>query len=175
MGVGYPDNMFSDTNTGTMSRADVLERNTHLRFMQTQQRYTNIFKTVSRCVVRMQLGDDAVEDTDIIVTWPRIVQPPPMEMAGVLIQLYQGDGIPKKILVEESLKMLNRADRHEIMQMLFPSDEDGMELKSDSDLDMMGQMNAGQPGQPVEPSDPNNPLAGIESAWDDEFYGVVLR
>ena len=167
MSMGYPDNMFSDTSVGTMSRADVLERHTHLSFLTQQQEYTQIFTVISKCVVKMQLGEKAQEDTDIIVSWPPIVMPAKMEQAGTLIQLYQADGIPKKILVDEALKLLNRADRHEVMQMLFPTDEDGMELKSDSDLDMLGQAQTGQPGQPVEPSDP---MAALESMLESSRY-----
>ena len=115
-----------------------------------------------------------LEDTDVIVTWPKIVMPATMEQAGTLIQLYQGDGLPKKIFVEESLKLLNRVDRHEIMQILFPHDEDGMELKSDSDLDSMAALQSGEPGNPIEPSDSNNPLASLESMFDDDYYGDVV-
>ena len=169
MGVGYPDNMFSDTNTGTMSRADVLERNTHLKFLSAQRSYSFMIRMISKCVVKMAIGEDAAEDTDVMVSWPKIVTPATMEQAGTLIQLYQADAIPKKVMVEEALKLLNREDRHEILLVLFPQDEDGMELKSDSDLDMMGQMNMGQPGSPVEGNDPNNPMAAMESWIDNEL------
>ena len=167
MSMGYPDNMFSDTSVGTMSRADVLERNTHLIFLAQQQEYTQIFTIISKCVVKMQLGENAAKDTDIIVSWPPIVMPAKMEQAGTLIQLYQADGIPKRLFVDEALKLLNRADRHEVLQMLFPTDEDGMELKSDSDLDMLGQAQTGQPGSPIEP---NDAMAALESMFDTGRY-----
>ena len=170
MSMGYPDNMFSDTSVGTMSRADVLERFTHLSFLSQQEKYTVIMGCISKCVVKMQLGDSAMKDTDIIVSWRPIVAPARMEQAGTLIQLYQSDGIPKRILVDEALKLLNRVDRHEIMNVLFPTDEDGMELKSDSDLDMLGQAQAGQPGNPVESSDPNSPMAALESLFGGNGY-----
>ena len=170
MGMGYPDNMFSDTNTGTMSRADVLERNTHLKFLMRQQVYTNVFKCISKQVVKMQLGEESMKDTDVVVSWPAIVTPSSVEQSSMLSTLYQGDGIPKKVYVEESLKLLKRTDLHEIMTVLFPADEDGLELKSDADLDTMNAMQMGDQGQ-SEPSDPNNPLAGQEAEIEYSLYG----
>lgn len=159
MGTGYPDNMFSDTNTGTMSRADVLERNTHLKFLSAQQNYGEMMKTISRCVVKMQLGDGALKDTDVVVTWPAIVTPSAMEQAGTLIQLYQGDGLPKRLYVEEALKLLKRNDLHEVMQVLFPADGDGMELYSDSQQEQMLAMGAGA-GGPMGPGGGSAPPIG---------------
>ena len=171
MGVGLPDNMFSDTNVGTMTRADVLERSTHLKFLTEQRIYTEMYKVISTTVVKFRLGDAKVKDVDISVNWPAIITPSNVEQAGSLIQMYQGDLIPKKVAVEEALKILKRADLHEIMQILFPTDEDGMELKSDSDLDMLAMAGQGQPGQPNEPTDPNNPLSAVESLLDSSLFG----
>lgn len=173
MGVGYPDNMYSDTNTGTMSRADALERNTHLQFLSQQQKYSQMFKIISRCVVKFQLGPDAVADLDVTVNWPAIVTPSTIEQIGGLVQAYQSDGIPKKIFVEECLKTFKRTDLHEIMMIMFPADEDGMEFSSDAQLDMMAMGQAQQAGT-MEPSDPNNPLSGMESQSEDEWYGGSL-
>ena len=175
MGVGLPDNMFSDTNVGTMTRADVLERSTHLKFLTEQRIYTEMYKVISTTVVKFRLGDEKVKDVDISVNWPAIITPSNVEQAGSLIQMYQGDLIPKKVAVEEALKILKRADLHEIMQILFPTDEDGMELKSDSDLDMLSMAGQGQPGQPMEPADPNNPLSSVESLMDFSIFGVDER
>ena len=168
MGVGYPDNMFSDTNVGTMSRADMLERNTHLKFLTAQQEYTDMFKCVARTVIQFQLGDKKVSDMDVQVRFPKIVTPSMAEQAGTLIQLYQADGIPKRQFVQESLKLLGRPDVDETMEMLFPGDGDGMELKTDADLDTMESLQTGQGAPDVEATDAN-PLAmlGEEMGWHD--------
>ena len=176
MGVGYPDNMFSDTNTGTMSRADVLERNTHLKFLSAQQNYGEMMKCISRCVVMFSLGEQALKDVDVVVTWPAIVMPSVMEQAGTLIQIYQSDGMPKKLFVEECLKLLRRTDLHEVMQMLFASDEEGMELKSDEDARKMAEnpmMMAGADGMgggspPASSNATESELLSAYLGWDED-------
>ena len=168
MGMGYPDNMFSDTNTGTMSRADALERNTHLKFLSAQQTYGDMLRTISRMVVKFKLGDDKLEDTEITISWPAIVTPSTIEQIGALVQAYQGDGLPKRTYVEECLKVFKRADLHEIMQVLFPEDGDGMEMYSDAQMDQimpMGGGGQGGPGQGGGQPDPNNPLSATESEF----------
>ena len=175
MGVGLPDNMFSDTSGGTMASAQVLERNTHLQFLSAQQGYSRAFKIISRCAVKFRLGADSLEDTDIMVTWPAMVTPSTIEQAGSVIQFFQGNLIPHKVAVEEALKILKREDMHEIMQVMFPRDEDGFELYSDMQAEMMpgpGQM-GGPGGGPSPGGDPNNPLAAMESLLlDNEFFGI---
>ena len=177
MGVGLPDNMFSDTNVGTMSRADVLERNTHLQFLSAQQGYARAFKVISRCAVKFRLGDESLDDVDIVVTWPAMVTPSTIEQAGTILQMFQGNLIPHKLAVEEALKLLKREDMHEHMQILFPRDEDGMEFYQDMQMAMMpgpGQM-GGPAGGPSPGGDPNNPLAAVESLLlDNEWLGRDL-
>ncbi len=165
MGMGYPDNMFSDTNTGTMSRADALERNTHLKFLSAQQSYGDMLRTISRMVVKFKLGDDKLKDTEITISWPAIVTPSTIEQIGALVQSYQGDGMPKRVYVEESLKVFRRADLHEIMQIMFPEDGDGMELYSDTQMDQMMPMGGGPGEQDGGGPDPNNPLSATESEY----------
>ena len=180
VGMGYPDNMLSDTSSGTMAQSTVLERNTHLKFLSAQNAYGDMLKCIARMVVEMQLGAEQVQDMDVTVSFPSIITPSVAEQAGTLIQLYQSDGIPKRILVEEALKMLKRGDVEDILGMLFPGDGDGMELKSDADLDQAqnaGMTPFGAPG--TEPSDVNNPLAAIGEEWLEDhvsggevmFYG----
>ena len=175
MGVGLPDNMFSDTNVGTMSRADVLERNTHLQFLSAQQGYARAFKVISRCAVKFRLGEDYLKDTDVIVTWPAMVTPSTIEQAGTILQLFQGNLIPHKLAVEEALKLLKREDMHEYMQILFPRDEDGIEFYEDMQTAMLpGPGGMGGPGGGPSPGgDPNNPLAAVESLLlDNEWLGL---
>lgn len=172
MGAGYPDNMYSDTSVGTMSRADVLERQTHLIFRSSQERYSDMFKAIAKCVVEMRLGEEQRQDTDIQVNWPALVKPSNLEQASALIQLYQNDGIMRKVFVEECYKLLNRSDRHEMMQIGFMGDEDGFEFKSDQDLDTLSAARTGQGGLPGESADVNDPLGGME---DDGWYPELDR
>ena len=158
-----------------MSRADVLERNTHLQFLSAQQGYARAFKVISRCAVKFRLGEDYLKDTDVIVTWPAMVTPSTIEQAGTILQLFQGNLIPHKLAVEEALKLLKREDMHEYMQILFPRDEDGIEFYEDMQMAMLpGPGGMGGPGGGPSPGgDPNNPLAAVESLLlDNEWLGL---
>ena len=169
MGVGLPDNMFSDTNVGTMSRADVLERNTHLLFLTAQQGYARAFKVISKCAVKFRLGDDFLKDSEITVTWPSMVTPSSIEQAGTVLQLFQGNLLIHRVACEEALKILKREDMHEIMQVMFPRDEDGMEFYEDMQAARAAVMPGAGPGGG---QDPNNPLAALESMLlADEWTG----
>ena len=169
VGMGYPDNMLSDTSSGTIAQADILERNTHMKFLSAQHAYAEMLKAVARCVVEMQLGENRVKDCEVTVNFPSILTPSVVEQAGTLLQLYQGDGIPKRVLVEEALKVIKRPDVEDVLAMLFPGDGDGMELKSDADLDQAQQAGMTPLGAPgTEHSDVNNPLASIGEEWLDE-------
>lgn len=99
--------------------------------------------------------------------FPQIVTPSTAEQAGTLVTMYNGDGIPKRLFVEECLRLLKRPDLEQVMQMLFPGDGDGMELKTEADMDALEAVQTGQGAPDVEPSDAN-PLAmgGVGESLD---------
>ena len=153
MAVGYPESMYSDSSTPNMSQAMVLERTTQLDFKAQQQKYETMFTALSKCAIKFMMDDEAVKDTDISVTWPPILAMSPMELMGTIIQAYQGDAIPRRVMVEEALKALNREDMAHIMNLMFAGEDDGMEFKSDNDMDMQLKMGAMQPGDPATDDD----------------------
>ena len=66
---------------------------------------------------------------------------------------------------------------HEIMQVMFPRDEDGFELYSDMQAEMMpgpGRWADPEAG-PVPGGDPNNPLAAMESLLLDNESSASTR
>ena len=149
---GVTENMMADSSQGTLTTAYQIERSAQLQFEVLQQRYTDLFKAISHTVVEFTLGPDQSADTEVEVVWPAVQQNSLLEEIQAMTTAYQVDGLPWRILVEKVLIALKLGNIPYIMQMMFPSEDDGFEFATDrqrEDMATMGMVGAPADGQPM--------------------------